>query len=245
MGYFFRDADEAVSLSNSTPSAVTKVTVEDKESEIVEKNNNPSDEAVMSDTAGIKVSGCQHQETSGSAIPFNPEQNCIQANADSQDNIEMLEDFGEINSIGLSEAHFDIVRTGKEAINICVGTIRLAQEATSEQSSCWGFTFKKLKTEQGKDQDLKIIIQWLTTQEVPNEGSLFISSPGAKDYWLNKEMFQLVDGVLFKQKTDSKDLELVVSDSLKEHSISGSPGDCPDKGKTQRKVFLGSVVTRC
>ena len=51
----------------------------------------------MSDTAGLKVSGCQHQETSGSAIPFNPEQNCIQANADGQNNIDMLEDFGEIN----------------------------------------------------------------------------------------------------------------------------------------------------
>ena len=34
-----------------------------------------------------------------------------------------------------------------------------------------GFTFKELRTEQGKDKDLKIIIQWLTTQEVPNEGS--------------------------------------------------------------------------
>ena len=153
MGYFFRDVDEAVSLTNSTPSAVTKVTVEDKESEIVEQNNNPSDEAVMSDTAGLKVSGCQHQKTSGSAIPFSPEQNCIQANADSQDNI--LEDFGEINSIRLSEAHFDIVRIGKEAINICVGTITVAQEATSEQSPCWGFTFEELKTEQGKEKDLK------------------------------------------------------------------------------------------
>ena len=155
VGYLFRDVDEAVSLTKATPSAVLKVTVEDKESEIVENNNNPSDEAVMSDTAGLKVSGCQHKKkTSGSAIPFNSEQNCIQANADSQGNIDMLENFVEINSIGLSEAHFDIVRIGKEAINICVGTITVAQEATSEQSSCWGFTFEELKTEQGKDKAL-------------------------------------------------------------------------------------------
>ena len=32
-------------------------------------------------------------------------------------------------------------------------------------------------------------------------------------------MFQLVDGVLFRQKTDSKDLELVVPDSLKEQAM--------------------------
>ena len=47
---------------------------------------------------------------------FDLEQNCIQANADSQGNIDMLEEFGEINSTGLSEVHFDIVRIGKEAI---------------------------------------------------------------------------------------------------------------------------------
>ena len=32
-------------------------------------------------------------------------------------------------------------------------------------------------------------------------------------------MFQLLDGVLFRQKTDSKDLELVVPDSLKEQAM--------------------------
>ena len=46
-----------------------------------------------------------------------------------------------------------------------------------------------------------------------------ISSPGAKYYWLNKEIFRLVDRVLFRQKTDSKDLELVVPDSLKEQAM--------------------------
>ena len=131
----------------------------------------------------------------------------------------MLEDFGEINRIGLSEAHFDTVRIGKETVNICVCIIMVLQEATSKQSSCWGFNFKELTTEQGKDKDLKIIIQWLTTHEMPNKGSIFISSPEAKYYWLNKEMFQLGDGVLFRQKTDSKDLELVVTDNLKEQAM--------------------------
>ena len=212
-GNFTRDEGEAVSLTNSSSSTIANNTVDNQGSEFVLSTCNPSDKTVRSENRNEGLR-CQNPENSGSDIPFDPEQNCIQANADSQDNIDMLEDFGEINSIGLSEAHFDIVRIGKEAINICVGTITVAQEATSEQSSCWGFTFEDVKREQGKDKDLKIIIQWLTTQLVPNEGSLFISSPGAKYYLLNKEMFQLVDGVLFRQKTDSKDLELVVPDSL-------------------------------
>ena len=88
---------------------------------------------------------------------------------------------------------------------------------------------------------------------MPNVGGLFISSPGAKYYWLNEEMFQLVDGVLFRQKTDSKDLELVVPDSLKEQAMTlhhdipsaAHQGIAQTIGKTQGKVFLGSVVTRC
>ena len=102
-----------------------------------------------------------------------------------------------------------------------------------------------MKTEQGKDKDLKIIIQLLTTQEVPNEGSLFISSPGAKYYWLNKEIFQLVDRVLFRQKTDSKGLELVDPDSLKEQAMAlhhDSPsaahqGIARTKAKLKEKFF--------
>ena len=73
-----------------------------------------------------------------------------------------------------------------------------------------GFSYDELKAEQEKDKDLKIVIEWLKTQETPDEGILFLASPEAKYYWVNKEMFKLVDGVLFRQKTDSTDVELVV-----------------------------------
>ena len=77
---------------------------------------------------------------------------------------------------------------------------------------------------------------------MPKEGSLFISSPGAKYYWLSKEIFQLVDGILFRQKMDSKDLELVVPDTLKEQAMAlhhditrGLPG----QRQNSRKSFCG------
>ena len=104
-------------------------------------------------------------------------------------------------------------------IDVCACTIGEAQTATSEQRSCWGFSYDELKTEQEKDKDLKFVIQWLNTEEEPGEGNLFISSPEAKYNWVNKEMFKLVDSVLFRQKTSSNDLELVVPDSLKEQAL--------------------------
>ena len=98
--------DEAVSLTNSSSSTIANNIVDNQGSEFMLSTCNPSDKTVSSENTRTKVCGCQNPETSGSDIPFDPEQNCIQANADSQDNIDMLEDFGDINSTGLSEAHF-------------------------------------------------------------------------------------------------------------------------------------------
>ena len=102
----------------------------------MEKNNNPSDEAVMSDTAGLKVSGCQHQETFLSAVTINPEQNCCEADTDSQDYIAMLEDVVDTaNSIGLSDEYVDVVRKGQGQFSVCACNIS-QPEATSENPSC-------------------------------------------------------------------------------------------------------------
>ena len=253
-GTFLRDVDEAVNLTNATPHAVSKVTME---SEIVE--NNPNGQAVMTETTGLKVFGCQFKESSGSALPFNPEQNCSETDADNQGYTAMLVDVGTEDSIGLSGAHFDIVREGKDQFSVCACTVN-TPEATSDQPSCWGFTFEDLKKEQAEDKDLKTVITWLTTKEEPDEGSLFISSPEAKYYWVNKEMFKLVDGVLFRKNPTSTDLELVVPDSLKEKAIelhhdipsAAHQGIARTKAKLKEKFFwvqlsrdMESYVSSC
>ena len=147
-GNFTRDVDEAVSLTNSSSSTIANNTVDNQESEFVLSTCNPSNKTVRSEK--YRNEGLRLPESRNFRIryTFRFWAELHSSQCWSQDNIDMLEDFGEINSTGLSEAHFDIVRIGKEAINICVGTITVAQEATSEQSSCWGFIFEELKTEQ-------------------------------------------------------------------------------------------------
>ena len=81
-GNFTRDVDEAVSLTNSSSSTIANNTVDNQESEFVLSTCNPSNKTVRSENTGTKVFGCQNPETSGSNIPFNSEQNCIQANAE-------------------------------------------------------------------------------------------------------------------------------------------------------------------
>ena len=236
-GNFVRDVDEAVSLTNLSSNEVVSNTGDRQRTEFVQNINSISDPDVMPEMSETKMSGC-NQETSCLAPTFHSKQN-------SQDNLEILEDFSEVNSVGLSDIHFDIFREGKEVIDVYACTIGEAQTATSEQPSCWGFSYDELKTEQEKDKDLNFVIQWLNTKEEPGEGSLFICSPEAKYYWLNKEMFKLVDSVLFRQKTISNDLELVVPDSLKEQALflhhdipsAAHQGIARTKAKLKEKFF--------
>jgi hypothetical protein len=114
---------------------------------------------------------------------------------------------GDSLRIGETDAHFDIV-TSSDGRTLTVCSVA-ERDGSTDQPSCWGFSFVDLKEAQAKDKDLAIIIRWLSAKEIPEEGVLFLASPEAKFYWLNKELFHLTGGVLFKKKLDSKDLELV------------------------------------
>ena len=75
---------------------------------------------------------------------------------------------------------------------------------------------------------MKNVIQWLKTQEEPDQGIVFLASPEAKYYWLNKEMFTLIDSVLFRQKKVQ-----VVKDQEKAQSEKRFPLQKTEVGKNQ------------
>ena len=89
------------------------------------------------------MSGCI-QETSCLAQSFNSKQNCNKR--ESQDNLEILEGFSEVSSVGLGDIHFEIVIEGKEVVDACA--IAEVQTVTSEQPTCWRFSSNDMKTEQ-------------------------------------------------------------------------------------------------
>ena len=115
----------------------------------------------------------------------------------------------DLMGVGGSDQHFDIGTSedGQHYLSVCPVK---EMETSNTESKCWGFTFQELQTEQAKDTDLQIIISWLQTKKNPDEGILFQSSPEAKYYWLNKELFQIIDGVLFKKNIDAEDMLLVI-----------------------------------
>ena len=77
-----------------------------------------------------------------------------------------------------------------------------------------GYTRKEIREKQNKDSDLQIILAWLEKGEEPEEGTVFSASPASKYYWINKEVFEIVQGTLCKKKRAGQ-LVLVIPDSLK------------------------------
>ena len=61
---------------------------------------------------------------------------------------------------------------------------------------------------------MQIILAWLEKGVVPEERTVFSASPACNYYWINKEVFELVQGTLCKTKRVGQ-LVLVIPDSLK------------------------------
>lgn len=244
---FIRNVDEAVSLTKSPGNHVISEQVSAVKQKEVPVTLSTGDPPGKSENKETKTSDSQLDLPPGHILQLDSKQLISQADSGAQDYTNLWEDVGIANSIqlGVSDAHFDITTTVEGLSDICACSIKVARDPTPTQSTCWGFTFEQLKAEQATDKDLNIILDWLSTGNVPGEGIIFLASPEAKYYWLNKELFQLVDGVLFKKKLDSTDLELVVPDSLKEQAMAwhhdipsaGHQGVARTKAKLKEKFF--------
>jgi hypothetical protein len=81
-----------------------------------------------------------------------------------------------------------------------------------------GFTIDDIGQAQWEDPGLRLILNFLKNQVEPEGNELFLSSPGAKIYWINKEMFLLdKHGVLRNtSKKEGARTRLVIPAKLRE-----------------------------
>ena len=105
----------------------------------------------------------------------------------------------------------------------------------TEETSCWGFSWKGLKEAQASDENLQIILDWVKSGNKPEEGVLFLASPAAKSYWRNKEQFLLMDEVQYKTRNNTDEKDLVMPTSLKEEAIQLSHDICRTSGSGQHE----------
>ena len=60
-------------------------------------------------------------------------------------------------------------------------------------------------------------MKWMRTKEEPTQKTIYLESNAAKAYWVNREAFQLIDGVLYVTQEDDK--KLVLPAGLKEEAL--------------------------
>lgn len=90
---------------------------------------------------------------------------------------------------------------------------------TNNLPSSWGFTLQDLSEAQAKDDDLLFIRSWLKNSIKPVESELFLASPAAKSYWLDKEQFLLIDEVLYQNDAASGEKKLMAPCSMQEDAL--------------------------
>ena len=114
--------------------------------------------------------------------------------------------------VAMLKANRVMVGEDEVEVNVC-------PVVTPDEGTCWGMNSDQLKTEQNKDTDLEIILTWLRDGATPSEGALFLASPAAKFYWINKERCLLMDDLLYCWNKEGTNPCLVVPSSMKQSAL--------------------------
>ena len=71
------------------------------------------------------------------------------------------------------------------------GIIQITAISEDDGIAFQGFTMGDIGLAQWEDPDLRLILNFLKYPMEPEESKLFLSSPGVKSYWINKQMLFL------------------------------------------------------
>lgn len=119
----------------------------------------------------------------------------------------------------------DIKDCGETAIEVVlVGeeyeVFGIEAKTCSEPSkpSSWGFSIEELVKEQAKDPDLELLLDWLKTGVEPEQKVLYLGNTATKAYWINREAFEIIQGVIYVLGEDGEK-KLVIPASLKEEAL--------------------------
>jgi hypothetical protein len=76
-----------------------------------------------------------------------------------------------------------------------------------------------MKEQQRVDPELAWVVKWRETGEEPTEGELFLGDSRSKYYWINREVFILEKGVLWKEGDGGKTARRVVPKMYREQIV--------------------------
>ena len=95
-------------------------------------------------------------------------------------------------------------------------SVQAVTRATGSQMlTFWGHDKDDLVQKQTDEPALQILLNWLKDKNEPSPATLKRASPEEKYFWINKELFLLEDGVLWKKNLEDEDRVLVVPRALR------------------------------
>jgi transposase InsO family protein len=92
------------------------------------------------------------------------------------------------------------VRRPKQSKDPPPSDLNSADESTEPKvgkGTSWGFSIEDLVEAQAKEPDFKFILDWLKHQTMPSEADEARSCPAARFYYHNRQLFTLIDGVIY------------------------------------------------
>ena len=129
--------------------------------------------------------------------------------------------------LSLLTSSIDIIYDIKKQPGIYTETDHFCMVTTvsKEDNIIQGYTSERIKEEQSKDENLKFLWNWLVNGQEPLENELFLSSPAAKNYWINKDLFFLDENGIIRNipKKDENRSRLVIPASLQKNSNAVMP----------------------
>jgi hypothetical protein len=76
-----------------------------------------------------------------------------------------------------------------------------------------------MKEQQRVEPKLVWVVRWRETGEEPTEGELFIGDSRSKYHWVNREVFVLEKGVLWRKGDEGKSARRVVPKMFREQVV--------------------------
>lgn len=78
---------------------------------------------------------------------------------------------------------------------------------------------QEMNDEQRIDPELSWVVRWRETGEEPTEGDVFMGDPQSKYYWLNRKVFVLEEGILWRKGKEGKPARMVIPKKMREQII--------------------------
>jgi transposase InsO family protein len=97
--------------------------------------------------------------------------------------------------------------------------VTAVEQSPPAELSVWDFNNSRYELALFADNDLSILLNWIKTQQSPSQSEIFLASPAAKFYWINRDNVLYKGGCLWWQCPKTDELRLILPESMQKEAM--------------------------